>query len=169
MTLLCWRWSLAHIGNLTNIRFFYVWHYKLILIFQLWFLCSSILSLIFPRSPRRSIWMTGPQHACPLRWSPSYSPILRCVIWFQHENYESTEVLFMRRWENFHSRGQISQARMVGCMVRNTYFKFTLKSHSTPLNVEWGLEIPLQSLGWGATSEGGSLADKLLELEVSNR
>ena len=87
----------------------------------------------------------------------------------QYGNYESTEVLFMRRWENFHSRGQISQARMVGCMVRNTYFKFTLKSHSTPLNVEWGLEIPLQSLGWGATSEGGNLADKLLELEVSNR
>ena len=29
--------------------------------------------------------------------------------------------------------------------------------------------ITLQFLGWGATSEGGSLADKLLELEVSTQ
>ena len=56
---------------------------------------------------------------------------------------------------DFNCRGQISQDRMVGCMVR-----IILEIADDPTTLFF-------SQGWGYTTESGPhLSDKLLELEV---
>ena len=56
---------------------------------------------------------------------------------------------------DFNCRGQISQDRMVGCMVR-----IILEIADDPATLFF-------SQGWGYTTESGPhLSDKLLELEV---